>query len=124
MKNLLSIWSGRLKTLLFPAVLMAGFLVPANVSAYMGLSNGGGDGGGTEGDPLDTNDWDGGGGGSDVQDTNGVTPPRVPFVFQLDRFQILLVPDYSSGTPTFRVLVLKKTESDLAGRNLEGTHAP
>ena len=124
MKNLLSIWSGRLKTLLFPAALLAGFLVPATVSAYMGLSNGGSGGGGTEGDPLAPNDWDGGGGGSDVQDTSGVVPPRVPFVFELNRLRILLIPDYSSGTPTFRVLVLKKTDSDLAGRNLEGTHAP
>ena len=125
MKKLLSKLSGRLMTFLFPAALVASFLAPANVAAHMDMSNGHGGRGATEGDPLDTNDYGGsGGGGSDVQDQNGSGSPSIPFVFQLDRYQILLIPDFQGGTPTFRILVVEKTDLSLAGRSLEGTHAP
>ena len=124
MKKLLSHWSGRLMFLLIPASLVASFLVPANVLARVVMSNGGGGTDGTEGDPLDTNDYGGGGGGSDVQDQGGALPPPGSYILVLDRFQILLIPEHVGGTLTFRIMVVEKAERGLARRSVEETHAP
>jgi hypothetical protein len=123
MKNLLSHWSGRLMFLLIPASLIASFLVPANVLAKVYMSNGGGGADGTEGDPLDTNDY-GGGGGGDVHDQGGALPPSDSYIFELERFQILLIPEHVGGTLTFRIMVVEKTDRGFARRSTEGTHAP
>jgi hypothetical protein len=124
MKNLLSHWSGRLMFLLIPASLIASFLVPANVLAKVFMSNGGGSSGGTEGDPLDTNDYGGGSGGGDVHDQGGALPPSDSYIIELERFQILLIPEHVGGTLTFRIMVVEKTDRGFARRSTEGTHAP
>jgi len=124
MKKLLSHWSGRLMFLLIPASLVASFLFPANVLARVFMSNGGGGMDGTEGDPLDTNDYGGGGGGSDVQDQGGALPPSGSYIIELDRFQILLIPEHVGGTLTFRIMVVEKADRGLARRSVEETHAP
>ena len=122
MKKILSILSGRLMSLIFPAALVASFLVPTNVLALKEMSLGGGDPGCTEGDPLDTNDYgSSGGGGSDVHDQAGTEPIRNPFVLELDRIQVLLIPEFVGGTLIFKIMVIDKTTLDMS---LEGTHAP
>jgi hypothetical protein len=110
--------------LLIPASLVASFLFPANVLARVVMSNGGGGMDGTEGDPLDTNDYGGGGGGSDVQDQGGALPPSGSYIIELDRFQILLIPEHVGGTLTFRIMVVEKADRGLARRSVEETHAP
>ncbi len=126
MKKLLSIWSGRLVFLLVPAALIASFLAPANVLAIKEISLGGGIAGYTEGDPLDTNDFgsSGGSGGSDVQDQNGTDPISNPFVFELDRIQIVLIPEFVGGTLIFKIMVIDKAALGMTDFSLEGTHAP
>jgi hypothetical protein len=125
MKKLLSILSGRLMSLVFPAVLVASFLAPTNVLALKEISLGGGDTGSTEGDPLDTNDYgSSGGGGSDVHDQTSTNPIRSPFVLELDRIQVLLIPEFVGGTLIFKIMVIDKTVLDMGDLILEGTHAP
>ena len=123
MKKLLSIISGRLMSMIFPAALVASFLLPANVLAYQEMSSGTGGSGGSEGDPLDTNDYGSSGGGSDVQDSTGFEPVRIPLGFDINQVQILLIPEYIGGTLIFRIMIVDSHEFDLSGVNLEGSHA-
>jgi hypothetical protein len=124
MKKMLSILSGRLMSLIFPAALVASFLIPANVLAYVEMSNGNGGSGGWEGDPLDTNDYGSGGGGSDVHDTTSAELIRDPLIFELDKFQILLIPEFVGGTLIFRIMVIDIDAMGLTDLSLEGAHAP
>ena len=124
MKKVLSILSGRLMSLVFPAAVVMSFLVPANAMAFKELSLGGGDSGGTEGDPLDTNDYGSSGGGSDVEDQTGAPSTRLPLGFKLDRMQILLVPQFVGGTLIFQILVIDSIGPDQSEIVMEGFHAP
>ena len=124
MKKMLSILSDRLMSLIFPAALVASFLIPANVLAYQEMRNGNGGSGGSEGDPLDTNDYGSSGGGSDVQDTDSAELIRDPIIFELDKFQILLIPEFVGGTLIFRIMVIEIDAMGLTDFSLEGTHAP
>jgi len=124
MKKLLSILSHRLMSLIFPAALVASFLIPANVLAYQEMSNGSGGSGGSEGDPLDNNDYGSSGDGSDVEDNTGVEPIRIPLGFDIDQFQILLIPEFVGGTLIFRIMVIDNGALSLRELSLEGTHAP
>ncbi len=124
MKKLLSIISGRLMSMIFPAALVASFLLPANVLAYQEMSSGTGGSGGSEGDPLDTNDYGSSGGGSDVQDSTGFEPVRIPLGFDINQVQILLIPEFVGGTLIFRIMVIDKGSLGLMELSLEGTHAP
>jgi hypothetical protein len=125
MKKLLSILSGRLMSFVFPAAVIVSFLAPANALAFKEISLGGGDPGGTEGDPLDTNDYgSSGGGGDDVHDQNGTPSSELPLVFRIDQIQILLIPEYFGGTLIFRIMIIDSHELDLSGLSLEGSNAP
>ena len=125
MKKLLSFWSGRLLLMLFPAALVASFLVPADALAKRVMSGGCGYRGGSEGDPLDNNDYGGGGsGGGDVHNTGAPAPDSSSYILELQRFQILLIPEYVGGTLTFRIMVVDKADQGHVRRTLEGTHAP
>jgi hypothetical protein len=124
MKKMLSILSDRLMSLIFPAALVASFLIPANVLAYQEMRNGNGGSGGSEGDPLDTNDYGSSGGGSDVHDTDSAELIRDPIIFELDKFQILLIPEFVGGTLIFRIMVIDIGAMGLTDLSLEGIHAP
>jgi len=124
MKNLLSILSGRLLSLIFPAMLVASFLVPGNVLAYMEMSNGDGGSGGGQGDPLDTNDYGSSGDGSDDQEQTGAETIRSPFVIGLDQIQILLIPKFVGGTLIFTIMVIDQADLGRGDLSLEGIHAP
>jgi hypothetical protein len=125
MKNLLSFWSGRLLSLLFSALVAACFLLPTSALARMDMSNGNGGGHGTEGDPLDNNDYGGGsGGGSNVHDQNGGGPVTIPIIIDRHDIMILLVPEFVGGVLNFRILVVPLAEPGHAEMSLEGTHAP
>ena len=124
MKKVLAIISGRLMSLIFPAALVASFLIPATVLAYQEMSNGSGGGGGSQGDPLDNNDYGSSGDGSDAEGTTGVEPIRIPWGFDIDQFQILLIPEFVGGTLIFRIIVIDNGALSLTELSLEGTHAP
>jgi len=124
MKKMLSILSDRLMSLIFPAALVASFLIPANVLAYQEMSNGNGGSGGSEGDPLDTNDYGSSGGGSDVEDNTSFEPVRIPLGFDINQVQILLIPEFVGGTLIFRIMVIEIGAMGLTELSLEGTHAP
>jgi hypothetical protein len=121
MKTLFSNWSRRLLALLFPAALVASFLVPTKALAMVQISMGGGDSGGSEGDPLDTNDY-GGGGGSEVHNS-GYGGSPIPLVFKFDLFRVFMVPEVVGGNVIFRILVVERTDTGPVERSLEGTHA-
>ena len=126
MKKPLSAWSRCLGILLVPAALLVNFLVPSPVLAqkHYGMGRDGVDG--SEGDPLDTNDFGGGGGGGDTHVSDDAFSPPVSdrFVFELDRFQILLVPQFSGGTLNFRIIVVDREDLGLTASSLEGFDAP
>ncbi|MCK9995529.1 MAG: hypothetical protein KAH56_04525 [Candidatus Krumholzibacteria bacterium] len=126
MKNLLSILSGRLMSLVFPAAVIVSFLAPTNALAVKEISLGGGGTGGTEGDPLDTNDYgsSGGDGGDDVHDQTGTAPTGFPFVFEFNRIQVLLVPQYVGGTLTFKIMFIDSSELSPVDLSMEGSNAP
>ncbi len=123
MKNLLSNWSGRLLALLFPAALAASIFLPTQALAIMHLSNGGGNNGAMDGDPLDTNDYGGGGGGSDVHNS-GAGGSGMPLGLDLDQVQIFLVTDFVGGKVVFKIIVVEKIETGLVKGRQEATHAP
>ena len=123
MKKLLSILSGRLMSLVFPAAVIVSFLVPASALALKEISLGGGDPGSTEGDPLDTNDYGSSGGGGDVHDQTGTPSSDLPLVWRIDQIRILLIPEYIGGTLIFRIMIIDIHEMDLSGVSLEGSNA-
>lgn len=122
MKNLFSIWSGRLMILLFPAALVASALVPSQVLAYQGMSNGGHVTGSLEGDPLDTNDYGGGGSGSDVHDDGGAAPVDSPRIPDLQKIRVLLITEFLGGTLIFKIIIIKETSFGVT--SVEEIHAP
>ncbi len=124
MKKLLSILSGRLMSLLFPAAVIVSFLAPTSALAIKEISLGGGGDGGVEGDPLDTNDYGSSGGGSDVEDNTSFEPVRIPLGFDINQVQILLIPEFVGGTLIFRIMVIEIGAMGLTELSLEGTHAP
>ncbi len=123
MKNLLSNWSGRLLALLFPAALAASIFVPAQALAIMHLSNGGGNNGAMDGDPLDTNDYGGGGSGSDIHNS-GAGGSSMPLGLDLGQVQIFLVTDFVGGKVVFKIIAVEKIETGLVKGRQEATHAP
>ncbi len=123
MKKLLSTLSGRLMSLVFPAAVIVSFLAPANALALKEISLGGGDPGGIEGDPLDTNDYGSSGGGGDVHDQTGPPSSDLPLVWRIDQIRILLIPEYIGGTLIFRIMIIDIHEMDLSGVSLEGSNA-
>jgi hypothetical protein len=125
MKKLLSNLSGRLLALLLPVALVASSFIPTKALAVMYLSSGGGGAGGTEGDPLDTNDYGGGGDGSDIHNTGagGGSPAPMPLVIEFADFQVYLVPQVVGGKITFRILAVERTAGGSVKKGLEGTHA-
>jgi len=125
MKKLLSIWSGRLIFLLFSAALVVSFLAPVNVLAMKQISLGWGIGG-TEGDPLDTNDYSGSssGGSQDVNEEIGTDSVSNPLVFKFGRIRILLVPQFLLGNPIFNIIVIDNADLGLSDWSLERTNAP
>ena len=123
MKKLLSILSGRLMSLVFPAAVIVSFLAPASALGIKEISLGGGDPGGLEGDPLDTNDYGSSGGGDDVHDQNGTPSSELPLIFRIDQIRILLIPEYIGGTLIFRIMIVDSHKLDLSGVNLEGSNA-
>ncbi len=126
MKKLISKWPDRLMSLFVPAALVVSFIAPTSAMALKEMSLGGGGTGGSEGDPLDTNDVGGGGGGGGSDIHNDATPaPTVdPLGFSLDRYRILLVPEMLGGTLIFRIIVVDKSDLGLADFSMEGYHAP
>ena len=124
MKKLLSIWSGRLLSLLFPAALVVSFLAPANALAIKELGVGGDGQGGGEGDPLDTNDYgSGGGSGGDVHNNDASSGTLDHWGLDLGRTQVFLVPQIVGGTIIFRVIIVDRDDSDMTALSLGGTHA-
>ncbi len=125
MKKLLSILSGRLMSLLFPAAVIVSFLAPTSALAIKEISLGGGGDGGVEGDPLDTNDYgSSGGGGDDTHDQTGTAPVKFPFVFELERIQILLIPEFVGGTLIFKIMFIDSSALSPVDLSLEGSNAP
>ncbi len=122
MKNLFSIWSGRLMILLFPAALVASALVPCQALAYQGMSNGGHVTGSLEGDPLDTNDYGGGGSGSDVHEDGGAGPVDGPRIPDLQKIRVLLITEFLGGTLIFKIIIIKETSFGVT--SVEEIHAP
>lgn len=125
MKKLISKWPDRLMSFFVPAALVVSFIAPTSALALKEMSLGGGSGGGTEGDPLDTNDvGGGGGGGTDIHNDAAPAPIVDPLGFSLDRFQILLVPEMLGGTLIFRIIVVDKSDLGLIDLSMEEYHAP
>lgn len=127
MKTLLSIWSGRLLSLLFPAALVVSFLAPVNASAIKDLGVAGDGHGGGEGDPLDTNDYGssggGGGSGTDVHSDSAAGGLLDLWGLDLGSTRVLLIPQFIGGTLIFKIMVVDLDASDLTAFSVEGTHA-
>ena len=124
MKKLLPNRSGRLMPLLVLVCLIVSFLVPADALAFKEIRIGRDRTGGTEGDPLDTNDVGGGGGGSDIHDDAGSAVTDDPLEIGFLSYRIVLVPEYLAGKIVFRVVLLTSRGSALQPLVLEGPDAP
>jgi|GEM_PF-4764027 len=124
MLKTLSIWSGRLLTLVFPAAMVACLFSPSKALAAKEIALGRDGGGSSEGDPLDTNDCGGGGSGSDIRDDAGFGGSWDSLVFQFENKQVLLVPEFQGGTLIFRIILVDKTDSGVNVLGGEGYHAP
>ena len=124
MNNLISKWPGRLVSLFVPAALVMSFIAPTSALAIKEMSLGGGGTGGSEGDPLDTNDAGGSGGGADIHDDAAACGTLDLLGFISDRYQILLVPEVLGGTLIFRIIVVEKSDLGLIDFRLEESHAP
>ncbi len=118
MKTLLQNPAGLLAALAMVAILL---VLPQAAQAKVFLSDGthpGGPGGG-EGDPLDSNDYDGGGDDGDVHE-RGIIPRDTDVVLfesmQSSRMIILRV-DYLDGVPVFSVYAVSAS-----GRDAEASH--
>lgn len=125
MKKLISKWPDRFISLFVPVALVVSFFAPTSALAMKERSIGGGGPGGTEGDPLDTNDvGGGGGGGSDVH--NDATPTWTVDSLGLStgRYQILLIPEVLGGTLIFKIIVVDKSELGLNDYSIGGYDAP
>jgi len=106
---------------------MAIVLAPGDGQALVvaSISNGGGSL--TEGDPIDSNDYDGsssggGGGGTDVHDSLGsVAPvrPVVPNIIVDGRWSVMIVVDYQLGLPSFSIIVIDSQILAGEGRNAQ-----
>jgi hypothetical protein len=124
MKKLLSNRPGRLMPLLVLVCVVVSFLIPADALAIKEIRIGRDRTGGTEGDPLDTNDVGGGGGGSDIHDNTGGTAADDPLEFGFLSYRILLVPEFLDGKIVFRVVLISSRGSVLRPLFLEGPNAP
>ena len=125
MNNLISKWPGRFVSLFVPAALVVGFFSPASALAIREISLGGGGTDGSEGDPLDTNDFgSGGGGGTDIHNNASPAPSVDPLGFSTGRYRILLVPEVLGGTLIFRIIVVDESDFGLNDYSMEGYHAP
>ena len=125
MKNILSILSGRLTSMLFPFVMVVSFLFPTSVMASIEYSLFGDGGTGLlEGDPLDTNDvGSGNGGGLNHVDKSNTNLIPNPFGFKLGRSQILLIPESVGGILIFKIMVVEKPALGMMDLSPEGIHA-
>jgi len=114
MKKLISKWPDRLISLFVPAAIVASFFAPASVWASKEMRVGGGGTGGSEGDPLDTNDVGGGGGGG-TEISIDASPTLTFDLWELisDRYQVLVVPEIVGGTVIFRIIVVDKADLGL-----------
>lgn len=126
MNKLLSILTARPLSLLFPAALVACFLAPNQAIGSREMRVGSDHIGGSEGDPLDTNDFGGGGGGDEVTIQTGSKPDGSGGYLSLDfsSMSVLLVPEFQGGTLIFRIIFVENSALDLNSGMLEGYHAP
>ena len=116
MKNLANGFCGRLLASLAPLLMVLGLLWPIRSFAIQEYSNGGGD---CEGDPVDGNDYGTDGGGSTDDDIHADSVAALPGVFRLpflaDGISVLLVPDFQSGLPGFRILIVSDAVNQAEG---------
>lgn len=124
MKFLLSKWSGRLVSLLVPIALFAISLAPASALASKEIRLGRDRTGGSEGDPLDTNDCGGGGGGSDIHNDTDTTYHSGLLILDLDNYHVILVPEFRGGTLIFKVMLIQPIDFGRTALGMEEYHAP
>jgi len=113
-------WLGRILGLVLSVVLMFSSLIPGKALARKQLSRAEGGTGGSEGDPLDSNDYGGGGGGGgDYEDPLTGEGAKSGLVFWFGNTEILLVPQYQGGTLVFRLVFVARQDVIV-----EESHAP
>jgi hypothetical protein len=122
MSHLLDHWPGRLLTHILPLVLVISGLFAGSAWARkdLAIDDGRSGGGGSEGDPLDSNDAGGGGGSGDNYHDTGLGEAVYDGSF-LSIFgrKVLLIPEFQGGTLIFRFFIIIETAD-----GVEAYHAP